>query len=306
MRDISSFEIKAFIEESKNEIEGAFIKSFSQINENRFRIELYKQNKKFLLISFKPKLICLTKILEEAMQPNSEVMRIRKLLKGKKIIKISQEGLERIIKFDCGDLQIIIDFTPNSNIFIQTKQQKIKLFKKAEISLKEKEKPKSKFFELFEKGVAPLYANEYIQRNLSIELEDWLNQLIKRKEYLLFRNGRIKDYAITKIQKYSNLKAENFNSINPLLDNVYRQIIEEENEEFEKEKKEKIEKLKKILAQQEKNIKELENEEKRYREIASYIFQHLDEINELIKKARNGEIKVIFDGKRKKIIVEKI
>jgi predicted ribosome quality control (RQC) complex YloA/Tae2 family protein len=306
MRDISSFEIKAFIEESKNEIEGAFIKSFSQINENRFRIELYKQNKKFLLISFKPKLICLTKILEEAMQPNSEVMRIRKLLKGKKIIRISQEGLERIIKFDCGDLQIIIDFTPNSNIFIQTKQQKIKLFKKAEISLKEKEKPKSKFFELFEKGVAPLYANEYIQRNLSIEVGDWLNQLIKRKEYLLFRNGRIKDYAITKIQKYSNFKAENFNSINSLLDNVYKQIIEEENEEFEKEKKEKIEKLKKILAQQEENIKELENEEKKYREIGDYIFQHLNEINELIKKARNGEIKVIFDGKRKKIIVEKI
>ena len=306
MRDISSFEIKAFIEESKNEIEGAFIKSFSQINENRFRIELYKQNKKFLLISFKPKLICLTKILEEAMQPNSEVMRIRKLLKGKKIIKISQEGLERIIKFDCGDLQIIIDFTPNSNIFIQTKQQKIKLFKKAEISLKEKEKPKSKFFELFEKGVAPLYANEYIQRKLSIEVGDWLNQLIKRKEYLLFRNGKIKDYAITKIQKYSNLKAENFNSINPLLDNVYRQIIEEENEEFEKEKKEKIEKLKKILAQQEENIKELEDEEKKYREIGDYIFQHLNEVNELIKKARKGEIKIIFDGKRKKIIVEKI
>ena len=306
MRDISSFEIKAFIEESKNEMEGAFIKSFSQINENRFRIELYKQNKKFLLISFKPKLICLTKILEEAMQPNSEVMRIRKLLKGKKIIKISQEGLERIIKFDCGDLQIIIDFTPNSNIFIQTKQQKIKLFKKAEISLKEKEKPKSKFFELFEKGVAPLYANEYIQRNLSIEVGDWLNQLIKRKEYLLFRNGKIKDYAITKIQKYSNFKAENFNSINSLLDNVYKQIIEEENEEFEREKKEKIEKLKKILAQQEENIKELEDEEKKYREIGDYIFQHLNEVNELIKKARNGEIKVIFDGKRKKIIVEKI
>jgi len=306
MRDISSFEIKAFVEESKNEIEGAFIKSFSQINENRFRIELYKQNKKFLIISFKPKLICLTKILEEAMQPNSEVMRIRKLLKGEKIIKISQEGLERIIKFDCEDLQIIIDFTPNSNIFIQTKQQKIKLFKKAEISLKEKEKPKSKFFELFEKGVAPLYANEYIQRNLSIEVGDWLNQLIKRKEYLLFRNGKIKDYAITKIQNYSNLKAQTFDSINSLLDNVYKQIIEEENEGFEKEKKEKIEKLKKILAQQEENIKELEDEEKKYREIGDYIFQHLDGINELIKKARNGEIKVIFDGKRKKIIVEKI
>ena len=306
MRDISSFEIKAFIEEKRSEIEGTFIKNFSQINEDRFRIELYKQNKKFLLISFKPKLVCLTKILEEAMQPSSDVMRIRKLVKGKRVMKISQEGLERKITLDCGDLQILIDFTPNSNLFIQTKEQKIKLFKKAEVELKEREKPKSKFFELFEKGVAPLYANEYIQRNLNIEVEEWLNQLIKRREYFIFKNGNIKDYAITKIQKYSNLNAENFDSINLVLDNVYKQIIEEENEEFEKEKKQKIEKLKSVLLQQEENIKELEEEEKKYREIGDYIFQHLDEINELIKKAKNGEIKIIFDGKKKKVIIEKI
>ena len=306
MRDISSFEIRAFVEESKDEIEGAFIKNFSQINENRFKIELYKQNRKFLLISFKPKLICLTKIIEEAIQPSSEVMRIRKLLKGRKVLGISQEGLERRILIDCGELKLIIDFTPNYNIFIQTKEQKIKLFKKEEIATKEKEKPKNKFFELFEMGVPPIYANEYIQKNLSISIEEWLNQLIKRKEYLIFKNGKIKDYAITKIGKYSSLQIETYSSINQLLDEVYKQIIEEEKEGFEKEKKEKIEKLKKILAQQEENIKQLEKEEKNYREIGDYIFQHLNEINELIEKAKKGEIKVIFDGKRKKIEIEKI
>ena len=306
MRDISSFEIRAFVEESKNEVEGAFIKNFSQINENRFRIELYKQNRKFLLISFKPKLICLTKIIEEAIQPSSEVMRIRKLLKGRKILKISQEGLERKILIDCSDLKLIIDFTPNFNIFIQTKEQKIKLFKKEEIITKEKEKPKNKFFELFEMGVPPIYANEYLQKNLSIRVEEWLNQLIERKEYLIFKNGKIKDYAITKIEKYSSLQIETYASINQLLDEVYKQVIEEEKGESDKEKKERIEKLKKILAQQEQHIKELEDEEKRYRKIGDYIFQHLDEINELIHKAKKGEIKVIFDGKRRKIEIEEI
>ncbi|MGC9132291.1 MAG: hypothetical protein ACP5HJ_01425 [Candidatus Micrarchaeia archaeon] len=305
MRDISSFEIKAFLEETKEEMEGAFIKNFSQITPSRFRLEVYKEKRKFLLINFNPKLICLTKIVEEAQTPSSEVLRIRKILKGRRIEKVFQEGFERKIFFLCNGLRIIVDFTPNSNIFIETNEQRIKLFRKIEKNLKKEKQPKDKFFELFEKGVAPIYANEYLQRNEKEEIEKWFEEIIKKKEYFLFlENGKVKDYALTKIKKYENFSTRCYSSINSLLEEVYRQIIIEEKKVKEEEKEKKIEKLKSILLQQQEKIKELKEKEENYRKIGDYIFQHLDEINEIIQKAKKGEIKIVFDGKKKKLTIE--
>lgn len=335
VRDISSFEIRAFAVENENLING-YIKNFVEINSNRYRLEINKNGRIPIIISFSPKLISVTKIIENGTNPTSEVIHLKKEINGKKIKGIKQEDLERRVIFEIEDANLIIDFTPNFNIILEKNGNIFKLFKKPEKDLQKnkndegkkqakqtaktnenkkdlKEGPENergKFFELFNAGVAPLYANEFISRKLSCSVENWLDELIEKKEYwIYFEDKKLKDYAITSISKYTGLEARKLDSINELLDHVYEEILNEEKnrkEDVEKQKiTEKIKKLEEVLKTQEETIKKLKEEEKKNREVGEYIFQHLDEINEILSKAKKGEYPIEFKENRKIIRIKK-
>jgi predicted ribosome quality control (RQC) complex YloA/Tae2 family protein len=179
-------------------------------------------------------------------------------------------------------------------------------------------------------NIGPIYLDEVIRgagldpRNplknsevgaLSDAFVSFFERVKGSKPVAYFEDGKLVDYSLVKLSKYSGLESKEFQSFSEALDEVY---VESRRSGVEPEENKDLEELDANIGKQKELVKSFADEAKRSEDAAKTIFENMNEINSVIyymqqnKRATAEDLKREFPGLRidkinlkdKKIVIE--
>ncbi len=309
-----SLDIYAWLKENLEKIEGGFIKKIYQIGEKEFLIKIYKNETRNLYVNLNGWLYFDNRDVPE--KPSMFAMFLRKRFSSKRIKRVEQINFDRIVRIDCDDYSLILELFGGGNVIVL----KDNLIERAYIEREWKNRSILK---------GHYYAPPPAKKNPITDIEDICNVINSSKydivraiaiEYNIGRyaeevciranvdknNKKVNDEECQRIKKAigeifvfsGGYIYDNFFSPVPLkMESEERSIYKDFNEcikkyaeKFKIEEGEESKKLKRIKGEQEKLIKKFVEEGERMRKIGDKIYEHFGEIEEMIEKARRGEI----------------
>lgn len=119
MREITAIEIALVIDELRDRINGSFLRKIYDLGDESFRISFYKDGKNLsiffkLLDTFNE-----TEYAEEAKEPSSFVMGLRKRIENTFVESIKQQGSDRVIVLELGGrYKLIIEMFGRGNVIL--------------------------------------------------------------------------------------------------------------------------------------------------------------------------------------------
>ncbi|MEM2694692.1 MAG: ribosome rescue protein RqcH [Archaeoglobaceae archaeon] len=301
MKQMSSFDIKACVEELQTLI-GGKVEKIYHYPPDEIRIRIYAKDK-FDLIIEAGKRIHLTKFPKESQKfPTPFAMLLRKHLEGARIKAIKQKDFDRvvIIYFEREkEKEIVAELFSKGNIILMEENRVIMPLKEIKKQSSERKLDESKDVVryLANSGLGGLYAEEVCLRTgidkkkrffeLSENEKKLITEEIEKlknfdlKPQIVLKNGKYHDVVPMDLLYYQNLEKKFFNSFNEALDDFYSKIAIESIQESEE-----IEKLRNRLKIQEETLKEYEREMREYREVADLIYANYQRIEEIIATLR--------------------
>ncbi len=228
---------------------------------------------------------------------------LRKELKGKKLISIDVVNKDRFIEMNFGEKRFYLEMFGKGNAVL-TENGVIK-YALNYGEFKDRKIKKGEEYRLPQ--LLPLNPENLINKFKRKTMGQALGTIFGKpySDYLLAKDGISKDERVDKSMLermiesfYENANAylftdgdfgvlpfkevkEKGKELSFYIDNFYKHSF----------KSKKLEKLMKARKELEKKIKEFEEKSEEYRKIGDWIYEHYVEVEELIKKAREGKIK---------------
>lgn len=276
-----------------------------------------------------------TKYIEATQETDKFVEKVSKELDNAKLLAITQINKDRILSFAFDRGQLIFEMFGTGNVILVAEgktvcAQKYESWSDREIKVGSlysppKNIPPEKFevsdryiiVSLMKLPLGKEYALEVLEQlgidektpgnslsgNKLSQLEGLINEIrISAKPYGFFENGKMVDFALTKLSKYKNLETREFPSLSEAADEYYAHL-EQTNP--------KLEKLLERLEKQNERLQVLGEEEKENRARGDYIYEHYNEAEQIITSAKTGDFDEIekkyaakTDKKEKSVDVE--
>ncbi len=217
--------------------------------------------------------------------PDSFVMLLRKLFSGKRVESIEQINFDRILKICSTDACIVYEAFGKGNLIVISKDGKI-------IAVLRPQKFRHREIKV---GVS------YVPPPAPLDLRKITEEDLKFES----KSEAAKKLGLGKLieEVWSNDRSEMLKKIKELLQkplssrDVEKMFLQKDLEELRKkrlsEHMAKIKRLEKSIEEQERLISEYERKAKELRKVASWIFQNLQKVEELIEKARKEGKKVV-------------
>jgi predicted ribosome quality control (RQC) complex YloA/Tae2 family protein len=267
-----------------------------------------------------------TKFIEKPQPHDKFVEKTEKELDNAKLLAIEQVNNDRIISFNFDKGNLIFEMFGHGNIILVKEGKTVTAMKfeswsdreiKPRIPYKppgakpsEKLEPSEKYIivSMMKLPLGKDYALEVLARQKidekipGIELsKDQISKLEKEiesmvksaKPYLYLKEGKPFDFSLARLSKLEELEVREFKSLSEAADEYYANLPEENPE---------LEKLMKRLGKQKERLALLKEEEKSYREIGDYIYQHYNEIEKIIQDAKTGKGKL--NKKEKSVLID--
>ena len=315
-----SLDIYAWIEENRDKIEGGFIKKIYQVGEKEFLIKIYKDSTRTLYVNLRGQIFFGER--ETPDTPSMFAMYLRKRFNNAKIIAVEQVNFDRIINLKTKDYELIFELFGGGNAIV-TKEG---IIERAYVEREWRHRtvmhgalytpplPKNnpindrdKICEIIENSKKDLVRTLASEYNLG-----------RYAEEVCFRanvNKNAKNVSGEECERLKNAMAELFNFdgcyiydgfFSPIpMKSLGKEIEHYEsfndclNKYFAPQEETKIEniKLKNIKEMQLAKIEEFRKEEELNKKIGDKIYEHFQEVEDIISKAKSGEIK--RDGKNR-------
>ena len=123
---LSSFEIRALVEETSKELEKARLTKVQQIGKELFKLSFStKSGKRDLLVEIGKRLNLTSYSIKAPEKPSQVSIVLRKYLENKPLEKIEQHGFDRVVVLDFGDNKIILEFFSHGNLILTDEANKI-------------------------------------------------------------------------------------------------------------------------------------------------------------------------------------
>ncbi len=320
-----SLDIYAWLQESRNTLEGGFIKKIYQIDEHSFLLKIYKGETQSLFIDLRGWIYFGEK--ETPMEPSMFAMFLRKRFSNRKILGVYQLNFDRIVVFEMSDnYSLIFELFGEGNVIV-VKDGII------ERGYREREWRHRAILRGEEyKGPPP--------RHHPVEDIDELCEVINNSKYdvvrvlaLEYNMGKYAEEVCLRAGVNKNAKKinedecdkiknalrslfnfeggfvyEDFFSPVPLRNRDFQERYETFNEAIAKYAErgiivvsEEEQKLKRRIEEQRKLIEEYRKKEEEYRKIGDLLYAHFVEVEKSLKLAAEG--KIPYDRKNGKMRV---
>jgi len=317
---LSSFEIRALVEETAAQIEKAHLDKVQQLGPELFRFSFStKTGKKELLIEIGKRFNLTDYSLKAPEKASAVSMLFRKHLENKRLESIEQHEFDRVIVLDFSDYKIVLEFFSHGNmVLIDSKNKIILTFRKEE--WKDRKLAKGETYRFPKGGLNPhrLSLSEF--KKIFTE-KDAVRSLAKSLSF----GG---DYAeeiclLAKIDKnkepsddekealYTAMKGVLASKTEPVMQDdrlfpfplskfdvqkSYKSMSNAVDEFYltKKEESRKLKKLRKRLDEQTKAIAKFEKEAEENRLKADAIYKHYSKIEQLLEK-RKGKFAIELD-----------
>jgi len=316
-----SLDIYAWLQENREKIEGGFIKKIYQLDENSFLIKIYREGTQNLYINLKGWIYFGEK--ETPLEPSMFVMFLRKRFSGKKIIKVEQVNFDRIVKFIMGDgYELIFELFSEGNVIvvkdgiIERAYHEREWRHRAILKGEPYEPPPQRYHPLkdLDKLCDVINSSRYdVVRALALEFNmgKYAEEICLRAGVEKNRKGigeegcrRLRE-AIKEIFQFSGgYIYEDFFSPFPLKNRDALYVMDSFNEALKKYDVKKVEveddeikRIRRRIEKQKKLLQRFEDEEIKARKIGDIIYEHFQEVSELLEKAKRGEVD--YDRRRK-------
>jgi len=316
-----SLDIYAWLQENREKIEGGFIKKIYQLDENSFLIKIYREGTQNLYINLKGWIYFGEK--ETPLEPSMFVMFLRKRFSGKKIIKVEQVNFDRIVKFIMGDgYELIFELFSEGNVIvvkdsiIERAYHEREWRHRAILRGEPYEPPPQRYHPLkdLDKLCDVINSSRYdVVRALALEFNmgKYAEEICLRAGVEKNRKGigeegcrRLRE-AIKEIFQFSGgYIYEDFFSPFPLKNRDALYVMDSFNEALKKYDVKKVEvedeeikRIRRRIEEQKKLLQRFEDEEIKARKIGDIIYEHFQEVSELLEKAKRGEVD--YDRRRK-------
>ncbi len=311
MKQLSSFDIKACVEELK-ELVGGKVEKVYHHPPNEIRIRIYAGKKVDLVIEAGRR-IHLTKFPKQAPRfPSAFAMLLRKHLEGARIASIEQYDFDRVvvIDFERGEekRRLVAELFSKGNVVLLDGDDRVIMPLKHTVKVGERYKfPEQRGRKddnrevvkvLAMSGLGGLYAEEVClragidKRKKYSELDedeirridDELQKLMSfsPKPQIVLKNGDYFDVAPMDLLYYSDYEKKYFETFNDALDDYYSKKLSEI-DEIETQKSEELEKLKKRLEIQRSSLKKFQEEEELYRRIGDAIYENYQLVEKILQ-----------------------
>ncbi len=316
-----SLDIYAWLQENREKIEGGFIKKIYQLDENSFLIKIYRERTQNLYINLKGWIYFGEK--ETPLEPSMFVMFLRKRFSGKKIIKVEQVNFDRIVKFIIGDgYELIFELFSEGNVIvvkdgiIERAYHEREWRHRAILRGEPYEPPPQRYHPLkdLDKLCDVINSSRYdVVRVLALEFNmgKYAEEICLRAGVEKNRKGieeegcRRLQEAIKEIFQFSGgYIYEDFFSPFPLKNRDALYVMDSFNEALKKYDVKKVEvedeeikRIRRRIEEQKKLLQRFEDEEIKARKIGDIIYEHFQEVSELLEKAKRGEVD--YDRRRK-------
>jgi len=316
-----SLDIYAWLQENREKIEGGFIKKIYQLDENSFLIKIYREGTQNLYINLKGWIYFGEK--ETPLEPSMFVMFLRKRFSGKKIIKVEQVNFDRIVKFIMGDgYELIFELFSEGNVIvvkdsiIERAYHEREWRHRAILRGEPYELPPQRYHPLkdLDKLCDVINSSRYdVVRALALEFNmgKYAEEICLRAGVEKNRKGigeegcRRLQEAIKEIFQFSGgYIYEDFFSPFPLKNRDALYVMDSFNEALKKYDVKKVEvedeeikRIRRRIEEQKKLLQRFEDEEIKARKIGDIIYEHFQEVSELLEKAKRGEVD--YDRRRK-------
>lgn len=325
---LSSIDLYFLVRELK-QLEGLRLDKIYQLDTNHFLFQF--QNKKYLVIRLPGQASLASKKPETPERLKSKAAELRKIFGNQKLNKIEQVRSERILHFAFSKNELWIELFGQGRI-ITNKDYKppesLDTFNLSDeefvnVFVQSKDNVSKTLAVKF--GLGKKYANELCQRantspqampdTVSAEkLHAQLKELLKEKTSarLVYDNSHVLDATPIPLKTYANHRNKPVSSFSEALNKIFEV---KKPSPYDKE----LEKINTMISIQEKNLHELENKAQEEQRKAEFIYEHYQELKQLldsVKKAREkdklswDEIKKQFSNikevnkKTQEIIVE--
>lgn len=269
-----------------------------------------------------------TKYMEEAGPDDNFVQRVSKELDNAKLLSVEQLNNDRIVSFDFNKGELVFEMFGGGNaVLVQDKKITASCRKEKwadrEIKHGVQYAPPSTIpsekLELSDKYVivslvklpfGKEYALEALARagidektpgnKLSKEqiakLEKELGEIRKSaKPYVFMKEGKPADFALAKLSKYSELDIKEAATLGEAADDYFAAL---------EAPSERLEKLERRLEKQKERLGQLKQEEKECRAKGDLIYQHYNEVEEIISSAKESKFKGKINKKEKSVEAE--
>jgi predicted ribosome quality control (RQC) complex YloA/Tae2 family protein len=257
----------------------------------------------------------ITKYLEPA-QKDGFLEKVEKELDNAKLLSVEQVNQDRIIAFNFDRAALVFEMFGKGNIILAKDGKTVAAMKTESWSNREIHAGReykypvarpsddiqfSDRYIIVSLTKLPLgkeYALEALQRagidektpgtNLSKEQRSEIEKQIQSirsecRPYIFIEEGRPADFALALLSRYSSLESREVSSLSEAADEYYNSM-EAPNQELEK--------LKRRLDKQNESMKKLVAEEKELREKGDYIYEHYQQVEQVLADAKEGKGKL--------------
>jgi predicted ribosome quality control (RQC) complex YloA/Tae2 family protein len=258
----------------------------------------------------------ITRIIEPAQPHDKFVEKTEKELNNAKLLSIEQINNDRIVSFNFDRASLVLEMFGHGNMILVGEDNTIAAMRYESWSdrqikpnmpysppssrLSEKLEPSEKYIivSMMRLPLGKEYVLEALERVKISEktpgnklsgdqisrIEEALVSIISSASPVLFlKDGKPYDYSLARLSKYAELEAKQPVSLSAAADEYYSNLPEENPE---------LDKLVKRLEKQKERLAELKEEEKSFREAGDYIYQHYNEVEQVLEDARAGKGKL--------------
>ena len=274
MRALSNLELIELIKELQL-LEGFYIESIYELDENRFRFKLSKKGEKLNLQLIVPYTLNTTQYIEIKEQATSFAMAARKRIENAVIEAIEQYNDDRIIiirlKKRDERASIIIEMFGKGNLIIAGSDMKVMLAYKQH-KFKDRE---------IKNGL------QYIPPKKNVESTGAKQQAVAGKpRFIVYKQeGRPIDFSITEELTNKDLETQEFDTFQQLLDYFYQNI----EKRGKTEEKREIKELKASIEKQKAILKNIDQEIDQNKQTGSFILNKMHQVNKLIDAAKSNK-----------------
>ncbi len=323
MKQLSSFDIKACVEELKELVSGKVEKVYHH-PPNEIRIRIYAGRKVDLVIEAGRR-IHLTKFPKQAPRfPSAFAMLLRKHLEGARIASIEQYDFDRVVVIDFergGEKKrLVAELFSKGNVVLLDEENRVIMPLKHTVKVGEiyrfpeqrerRDEDREVVKVLAMSGLGGLYAEEVCLRagidkkkkyseldeeeirRIDEELEKLMN--FSPKPQIVLKDGDYLDVVPMDLLYYSSYEKKYFETFNDALDDYYSKKLSEI-DEIETRKSEELEKLKKRLEIQRESLKKFEEEAEFYKKTGDAIYENYQLVEKIIEAFNSARQKKSWD-----------
>ena len=269
-----------------------------------------------------------TRYMDEPGQNDQLVEKISKELANSRLRSVKQINNDRIISFDFEKASLIFEMFGKGNIILVKDGKTVCAYRyeswsdreikahneykapKSNVADKLPETDKYVIVAMMKLPLGKDYSAEILERlqidektpvnKLTEEQISSINNEIKKiteavKPRVYYRNGKPCDISLAPLIKYPDLESKEFAAFGDAADEYYANVETTDP---------RMEKLRNRLEKQEQRLALLQEQEKKYKQTADYIYEHYDEIKKHIDDAKKGKFPEKTNKKEKSMEIE--